>query len=261
VDHPRLEALLRHQFPESDCADAERMTTVQIRCMSGDQLLLMIDGRERLRSTQTQEVLGKLIQELVELLHPGVDFLAFVHGGAVAKDGRAYAFAAPSGSGKSTLVAYLNQKGYRYLSDDVIVLSAPEGLVLPFPAAISIKPGSVNVLSPFYPTLAGASTFQSIKGDIRFIRPEENSTCLDADIPLRTLIFPQYDATRRTELLPLSPLDALARLLADNIWLGHPIARTKVKSFLDWLEGIPSYYLHFSDLTEAGLLLDRLALE
>jgi hypothetical protein len=259
VEHPWLEALLRHQFPESDRADAERAMTVQIRCMPGNQLLLTIDGSERLRSTQTEEVLGQLIQELVEFLHPGREFLAFMHAGAVAREGRAYAFAAPSGSGKSTLVAYLKHNGYRYLSDDLVVISDPEGLVLPFPAPISIKPGSVSVLSPLYPSLAGASTFPSIKGDIRFIGPEENSTCSDADIPLHTLIFPQYDPTRRSELLSVSPLDALARLLADKIWLGYPITPTKVKSFLYWLEGIPSYSLRFSDLNESGLLLDRLA--
>lgn len=261
VDDPWLEALLRHQFPESDGVSAALATTVQIRRAPGDQLLLSIDGRERVRSTQIHEVLGILIQELVEFLHPGREFLAFMHGGAVAKNGRAYAFAAPSGSGKSTLVAYLNHKGYRFLSDDVIVLSGPEGLVLSFPAAISIKAGSVGVLSTFYPSLASASAVPSIKGNLRFIRPEESETCWDADIPLHALIFPRYDPTSPSELVGLAPLEALVRLVADNVWLGHPIARAKLQSFLDWLEGVPSYSLRFNDLNEAGLLLDRLAYE
>jgi len=261
VDHPELEALLRHQFPEADCANAERATTVQIRRLPGDGLLLMIDGRERLRSEQPQQILGRLIQEVVEFLHPGKKFLAFMHGGAVAKNGRAYAFTAPSGSGKSTLVAYLSHEGYRFLCDDVIVLSAPEGFILPFPAAMSIKPGSVSVLSRYYPELPGASAIPSMKGNIRFIRPRNDSNSTDDNIPLSKLIFPIYDPTSRSELHTMSPLEALARLLADSIWFGHPIARTKVQSFLDWLEGTPTYSLRFSDLNEAGVLLDRLALE
>jgi hypothetical protein len=184
-----------------------------------------------------------------------------MHGGAVAKNGRAYAFTAPSGSGKSTLVAYLNHEGYRFLSDDVIALSAPEGFILPFPAAISIKPGSVSVLSRFYPGLPDSSAIPSMKGNIRFIRPEDNSCTARDDIPLSKLIFPSYDPTSRSELLAISPLEALARLLADLIWFAQPMARTKVQSFLDWLEGTPSYLLRFSDLNEAGVLLDRLALE
>jgi len=83
--------------------------------------------------------------------------------------------------------------------------------------------------------------------NIRFIISSEGTTCLDRDIPLRRLAH--------------FPLDAFGCLIADNIWFRHPIARTEVQSFLDWLEGVPSYSLRFSDTNKAGMLLGQLAVE
>jgi coenzyme PQQ synthesis protein D (PqqD) len=259
VDSPRLGALLRHQFPEADCANAEQTSAVEIRCTPEGHFLLLIDGCESFRSKQPQEVLGTLILKLIELLHPGMQWLAVIHGGAVAKQGKAYAFAAPSGSGKSTLVAYLSHIGYRYVSDDMIILSSPPELsIVPIPLALSIKPGSVNVLSEYFPHLRAARGLPSPKGELRFITPQ-GCTWNDSRIPVKTLIFPQYGPANRSELVALSPLDVVTRLIADNVWLGYPIVTAKAQSFLDWLHRIPGYSLQFHDLNEAGQLLDKLA--
>jgi hypothetical protein len=58
-------------------------------------------------------------------------------------------------------------------------------------------------------------------------------TCL-VDTPLSTLIFHQCDAKSRSDLIALAPLETFARLIDS---------------------------LRFSDLNEAGLLLDRVARE
>ena len=260
VDSPRLGALLRHQFPEADCANAERTCAVQIRCTPDSHFLLIIDGRESIRLKQPQEVLGTLILELIGLLNPGMECLAVIHGGAVAKQGKAYAFAAPSGSGKSTLVAYLSHNGYRYLSDDMIILSSPDACIVKFPIPLSIKQGSVDVLSECFPHLRAARTLPSPKGELRFITPQ-GCTWNDSRIPVKTLIFPQYNPDSRSELVALSRLEVVTRLIADSVWLGFPIVATKLRSFLDWLYWIPAYSLEFHDLSEAGQLLDQMTVE
>src|SRR4029077_14911688 len=63
----------------------------------------------------------------------------FVHGGAVAWNGKAIIVPGPSFSGKSTLVTELVRRGATYYSDEYAVLDA-RGRVHPFAAAPSLRP-------------------------------------------------------------------------------------------------------------------------
>jgi hypothetical protein len=256
VDCLELGALLRQHFPESDCEAPDPTTRIRIGYAQDGRLLLAIDDRERVRTESAQEVVGALIRALLDIVHPGLERLAVIHGGAVARDGRGYAFAAPSGSGKSTLLAYLCGQGYRYLSDDIVTLSSPQGLIVPFPVALSIKPGSVQALARHYPDLPEARTLPSGKGDLRFIRPADQ-TWTDLH-PVAALIFPQYRPVGRPELGRLSTLDGIVRLFSDDIWLGYPTLPKNVTAFLDWLQDVPAYALDFRNVEEAGRLLQLL---
>jgi hypothetical protein len=57
-----------------------------------------------------------------------------LHGSAVVKDGKAYAFVGESGAGKSTLTSVIMKEGYTLLTDDLIALSFKEGVPYVIPA-------------------------------------------------------------------------------------------------------------------------------
>jgi len=61
----------------------------------------------------------------------------FLHCGAVEKDGRAILFPAGGGVGKTTLVTFLLRKGFRYLSDDWLIVG-DDGKAYPFLKTIHI---------------------------------------------------------------------------------------------------------------------------
>ena len=71
---------------------------------------------------------------------------AFIHGAALVRNGSSLALSGPSGSGKSTLAAGLLARGFAYLADDIVALSEPDGVIMPWPLPLSIKPGSVDIL-------------------------------------------------------------------------------------------------------------------
>lgn len=71
-----------------------------------------------------------------------------LHAGAIAINGKAYAFCGDSGAGKSTLCAGLMQKGYQSLSDDLIALDDDSGYksVIPGVPRLRLNTDALNSL-------------------------------------------------------------------------------------------------------------------
>jgi len=61
---------------------------------------------------------------------------AWLHAGAVAKNGNAYIFTGEGGTGKTSAVLNLTKEGYDYLSDDWLIVG--EGVAFPLPKRIHI---------------------------------------------------------------------------------------------------------------------------
>jgi hypothetical protein len=62
-----------------------------------------------------------------------------LHGSAIAVDGKAIAFLGPSGSGKSTSAAFLSEKGYSVVTDDVVAIDATGSKPMVYPSFPQIK--------------------------------------------------------------------------------------------------------------------------
>jgi hypothetical protein len=81
-----------------------------------------------------------------------------LHSSSVEIDGKAVAFAGASGSGKSTIAFALRQRGYRVLSDDLLVLKRSRGgwIALSGPCIPKLWPNMARALG------AGVSKFERI---------------------------------------------------------------------------------------------------
>jgi len=65
-----------------------------------------------------------------------------LHGAAVAREGRGLILSGHSGVGKTTLsCALAEEPGWEWFSDDVAPLRLADGLLCPFPKALSLRPG------------------------------------------------------------------------------------------------------------------------
>lgn len=63
-----------------------------------------------------------------------------LHGAAVAADGEAVAFLGPNGAGKTSAALALADRGWRFLTDDLVVVD-PDGLVHPTFGQVRLRPG------------------------------------------------------------------------------------------------------------------------
>jgi hypothetical protein len=240
-----------HPYRARTSADA---CAVEIRKDEAGDLVLRCDGAEVLSVASSAEMTGGLFQTLLSRIHSYDDWLAIIHGGAVALNNRALLLPGSSGSGKSTLGAFLVARGFDYLSDDMIAVTRP-GDIARWPIPISLKQGSWGPLAPYLPELASLSSAQVWVRTVKYW-PVPAASWDAPDCPARVFVFPKFDlATKSPRLTPLNPLEALQRLISDRIWLGYPLRAPAVENFLAWLSRMRSYELHYGSFDSIEELL------
>jgi hypothetical protein len=251
VDEPSLRGLIRILYGHLATAGAAPDAMIELRDLGDGETALMVDGVERLRSAERGQVVGGVNQTLLELVNPGVDWLALIHGGAVALNGRGIALPAVPGGGKTTLVAHLLLHGFAYLADDLVALSAPDGAIVPAPLPLNVKEGSWDLLAGAYPELARTPSYDTPRGPARRLSPPEGAWDR-GPVPFGAFVFPRYVPGATTTIAPIAPLDALQRLLGDRIFLGYPLEAKRIEAFIAWLHEVPAYALVHGDAAEAA---------
>jgi HprK-related kinase A len=121
-----------------------------------------------------------------------------LHAASVEREGRALVITGESGAGKSTLAALLGERGWRLMGDEFALLDCESGLLHPFPRAISLKNGSIEVMrevaaeARFGPVLEGTP-----KGTIRHLKPRSEAVARMAE-PARPalILFPRFGEER-----------------------------------------------------------------
>jgi HPr Serine kinase C-terminal domain len=191
---------------------------------------------------------------VLERTRPNLQWLALIHGAALGTAGKGVALAGPSGSGKSTLAAGLISRGYDFIADDLIALSEPHGMVIPWPLPLSIKQGSIEIVEAHHPQLAEVAPYRTKGVEARMLIP--SSSAWDADpIPLRRLVFPHFAKGAQPRARRLSTFETIEKLMADRIWLGSPITEQRISAFLAWLDRTPSYALSYGSLADGMQLI------
>jgi len=164
------------------------------------------------------------------------------HASAVEIGGEAVAFMAESGRGKSTLAASFATNGFRFLTDDGLVLKDTGGAwqVLPSHPSIRLWEDSQAALvaadSPRAPQVSYTTKSRILAGgDIAF--------CAEPR-PLRRIYFLGLGVARKPEINPLAPSDALIELVKHSFLLDVEEQALLAKHFdeLSRLTGLPLFY-------------------
>ena len=222
---------VRTMFAHLETPGAHPQARIEVRTAPSGELVLLVGGVERSRTSEAALLIGGVWQSILELIHPGVEWLAIIHGAAIEQNGKGFVLCGPSGSGKSTLTAGLVSAGRGYLADDLAAISAPDAMIVPWPAPISLKPGSFDVIAPHRPDLAQAPRYRTKGVEARLLAHATAGTAFDmAPVPMRYLIFPRFTPGASPQLQAFTSFQALERLLADRIWMGHPITAERVSA-------------------------------
>ncbi|MHB0999702.1 MAG: hypothetical protein ACYC27_10700 [Armatimonadota bacterium] len=175
----------------------------------------------------------KSIDDLLIQIHLEIEVLfltnnknnAFIHGGAVEKDGVGYIFPAESGSGKTTLVLALSAAGYSFMSDEFAVLNGVSKKLFPFPRSLSIRK---NTLKLFPEIQKNTGMFKEIHSPVETLFAVDPLQCFSTGIgeicDIKYVIFPRYDPTTEPSIKPISGMEAFRRLVSTKSYISLGVA-------------------------------------
>lgn len=170
---------------------------------------------------ETQFVKGLIFMFLVNVMHDKTDddWLMTVHASAITNGKKTILFTANPGNGKTTFAALLQAHGFQLISDDFVPIDRHKFNAYPFPISISVKQGSMDILTPLFPVLEEkTNTYLSPKKIVRFIPPSNHFDVINSIFPVQELIFIEYNSSVDFSLEKLDPIVALKSLL-DQVWV------------------------------------------
>ncbi len=224
-----------------------------IECFEKDNLLVTkYNGQiiEAFRPNKVEYFTGGIRQLLYNILFDREynDWMCMLHASGIVSDNRAVLFSATAGSGKSTISALLKANGYGFLGDDFIATDK-NGKAYAFPAAISIKEGSIKTLSKFYPGLSEIQTVKTFIGKtVKYIPVFNISDDSAKGTPVNAFVFVKFSKTDDYVFEEVEKKEALRLLLAET-WV-NPQPEI-VTSFFDWVERTYFYQLVYSETKQA----------
>lgn len=219
---------------------------------------LIVDGEKIETWPESKEHLmgGKVSMQILQKIYDKEEdqWMGVFHAAGISDGQKCLIFAGDSGNGKSTLSALLLAEGYDILSDDFLPILSQNSKVCRFPAAISIKKESYDLIG---------SRFKSISKAEEFNKPELNKTFRYlpttrtdlSSVPCNGLIFVKYQKDSGLLLEELPREQAFQELVPDSWISGKP---ENAEQFVKWFNNLPCYRLIYSDNEQMIEAIDKL---
>lgn len=139
-----------------------------------------------------------------------------IHAAAVERNGAAAILPGPPGSGKSTLCAALVNRGWRLLTDELVLISLETARIIPLARPIGLKNASIELIREFAPAAVLAPECKdTLKGRVAHLRPPTESVLrIDEPAVPAWLVFPKYSLSQPVSSSKLSKAQALMQCAA-----------------------------------------------
>lgn len=189
-----------------------------------------------------------------DLVREARDFFIVHAGAVVAPSGGGIVLPGQSGAGKSSLVAGLVRRGFGYLSDEFAAIDPVEGGLFAVPRALSLKPGSYELLDGLRPP----GPDEPFRGGQWHIPSSEVGT-YGGDGPhgIRWVIAPEYRPDAPVSVEPMTTAETAYTLgsHSPSVWV---YGRRALPLLGDVAQHARGFRLVSGDLTEAVAAVEQL---
>lgn len=177
------------------------------------------------------------------------DWLSFVHASAVTDGKQTILLSSPSGSGKSTMAALLQAKGLTVVSDDFLPIDASRKHAFAMPFGISVKEGSIGLLSSYYGGLQDKqfNRYEYSNSTVRYIPPVAESVHYFKSRPVKNIVFIQYTPQVDCEFHRIPQHEAL-KLFHQQAWVSD--TPEHAREFIKWFLKVGCYRLEYGNTQE-----------
>lgn len=221
----------------------------------GSQLIYAVAGRSYVRieprrgaaALWTTDIEPAVMSELMSITV--LELAAYrgffgLHAGAVERDGTGYLLPGASGSGKSSLCLALTRAGFRYVTDDFVLLKA-DGRALrcvPFFRTFNIDAAWVQ----HFPELSFVGDLPPLPRGKRMFDPQQCYPGSHSDWARpAVLVFPTIVARARSELRRLTTREAFCRLLPQSrVSADPPTAEAHLRTLAMLARASEAFDLH-----------------
>lgn len=201
--------------------------------------------------SETNRLIGFIYMSMINEMYNKTDdfWLMTVHAAALTNGRKTILIPAESGSGKTTMAAMLQNHGYQLISDDFVPIDRHLFRAWPFPIAMSVKQGAMDVLSQIYPDLEKKPIkLTSSKKNVRYLTPYYNPEFSELAFPIKEVVSIKYDSLVEFEFKKADKLKSI-KLLLDQSWI-LPNAGN-AGAFLDQVSQWSFYQLTYSNNEKA----------
>ncbi|HPF38881.1 MAG TPA: hypothetical protein P5081_21545 [Phycisphaerae bacterium] len=134
-----------------------------------------------------------------------------LHAAALTREGVGVIIPGGPGFGKTTLAAALTSRGWKYASDEFAMIDTVDGSIVPYPKALSVKTGSMDLLKSFGLPVDAAPTFdRADKGAIRLLPARAiHADAVASSARIRLVVFPALTPGVEPDVAPMSPAESV----------------------------------------------------
>lgn len=178
-------------------------------------VLFLFDGRSVFKPLPLHQAFPMLEWGLNWCVTTQVSHCLLFHAAVVARGDRALVMPGRPGSGKSTLCAGLVTRGWRLLSDEMVIVDLATGELHGLGRPVSLKNESIPAIRAFAPdAFVGAPCHDTLKGTVAHLRPPADSVrrMTQPARPAR-IVFPRFAPGADTVLEPVAQEEAFFRLV------------------------------------------------
>jgi hypothetical protein len=224
-----------------------------VTAFGDDRYVIELDNEVLRFGSDRREALEWLLWYVNRLVVGASGEYLLVHAASVEIDGRAVLLPGASGAGKSTISAALVLDGFRYVTDELVALTANGDCVVAFPRSLNLDRGSLLALA------AMSFVAPLPESGVLHLSPEAlRPGVADRSVP-SMVVFPHHRPKGVSSLHVLADEDALFELMTHTVNLDdHGGRGMQVLGHL--VERCPCYRLEVVDLV-SGCRLVRDALE
>ncbi len=199
-------------------------------------------------------LMGEALFNLIEHNDNGMA----IHAGMVSGPRGAWLLPAESGSGKTSVTTWLLTRGFRYHTDELVILKPDDSTATPFTRPLNVKKGGLEAIGSIVDLDALAPDIRS-SGMVTMIPHRLVNPDFQAQVPdLDAIIFPHYSSDNEPILQRLSGAEAGLELMRSNV-IGRNLPGHGFADVVRLVRGLPSYrlyYRHFDDLEALFQALD-----
>ncbi|MEN8158142.1 MAG: hypothetical protein ABFS10_14415 [Bacteroidota bacterium] len=247
--HQRIERMIHPLLAHLECKYTGEACHQFHMFRLEDTICLQTNGAfiGRWGADETHLFKGKVFLELLNRANKKEEreWMAVLHASAVTDGDSSIIITGRSGRGKSTALSLLLAHGFGFIADDFVPLEAASGKIFPFPIAISVKEGSVEILEERFPELRHAQLFhyRAAGKRVRYLTPPSNARDNNS-VAVKAIVFVNYQPGAQLELREIPQHNAIQELVTES-WVSKQYENAE--RFLDWFLSLPCYQLTYSD--------------